>query len=109
MYGTSIIRISLITTYTYFKLFKQLTIHIYIYILPASDSEECFGSNDHKQPHGSCIPFLYDSPDYLEGSFLDIHYTPLVYIHILQYVSTRWKNQILTFSAFKVPYFIFST
>lgn len=83
--------------------------YIYIYILPASDSEECFGSNDHKQPHGSCIPFLYDSPDYSEGSFLDIHYTPLVYIHILQYVSTRWKNQILTFSAFKVPYFIFST
>lgn len=101
MYGTSIIRISLITTYTYFKFFKQL------YILPASDNEECFGSNDHKQPHGSCIPFLYDSPDYLEGSFLDIHYTPLVYIHILQYVSTRWKNQILKFSAFKVPYFIF--
>lgn len=107
MYGTSIIRISLITTYTYFKLFKQLT--IYIYILPASDSEECFGSNDHIQPHGSCTPFLYDSADYSEGSFLDIHYTPLVYIHILQYVSTRWKNQILTFSAFKVPYFIFST
>lgn len=82
----AVIKISLNTTCIYtLNCSNYVNIHIR---LPESDTEECLGSNDHIQPHGSCILFLYDSPDYSVGSFLDIHYTPLVYIHILQYVST---------------------